>query len=1128
MGDVMQAPFADPFLELEPRKHILPLAGRALERQMICSLLETVAQDSSGSARALVISGEIGVGKSRLLADMYQEARARNFLVLETRTYEMGSMFPYLPFIEALRVVIRSSAPQQLRQYTGLVLHEGNLIASTMHDAISLTGLPLVTALSQLFPELPLKLGLAITPAQERLSPDQEKFRLFDSIATLLERIAQEQPVLLSIDNLHWADSASMELMLYLTVRLHKSCVALAGATRPAYFARSSENSTPTSTANAAKILRELMLQGLLLLLPLAPLDEAASLQHLHELLPGTLSTDITQTLLERAEGNPYFLEELVRVLTLRGQLIQRDGVWTSTSTLSNGMLPESITLAVEQRLQGLACRELLQIASLFGRTFPLQPLATVFGQELEQTQHLLDEAIQQRIIARTPHSALTSSGSAENVIALLDAEPTFIFCQNIVHEAILAEASPPRARQLHGAIGAALEAYYGSTAPTQAAELARHYVLGNKKEQALLWSLRAGEEATRQQAHREAIDHVCVAIKLLEANVQIEHPQETPLLTQLYTSLGESWFKLGELDQAADAFRQALEHGRATSTDQTAATPLLLARANRLSADIHRMQGNYELALAHLQAASNLLDKGNTSRTFAQTAEAPQSDTFWLSAGNTYSHLAQVTERREEIAPVSLTELNATERLLLLHARATLDVLLFRPGEAAAALWQAYQLATELGDRGGQAFALHILGWISGWGERIAEAIRLISQARDLYLASGDPFHVVLEDQSLGIIYQAIGEMERARFYNLHGFEQARRYGVQHILAWLHCNQGVMALAQGDWEEADQHLRLALQDAEERNTVRLKPFALQAQAMLHFRRGSWHEAEQAFQAALQVATSTEWYPGTLALYGHFLAVTGRTRAALAQLNKAAAQPEPFGYAGHFYIPFLAEGYLHLQQHKRAATYIESIRNLRGFLYYGFSVDRILGEVAAQQGDWAEAEGAFEDGLALCRRSHNAPEEATILYEQARTALMHSREEPDASSRSALQDIHALCNRARALFVQYEMQRAADLVDVLQEGVYLLEKREQTREHAQPDTPAHLAHAGYQLDQHLTRRELEVLRLVAEGHTDREVAETLVVSPRTINRHLSNIFTKLDVPGRAAAVAYAIRQGLVK
>jgi len=117
-----------------------------------------------------------------------------------------------------------------------------------------------------------------------------------------------------------------------------------------------------------------------------------------------------------------------------------------------------------------------------------------------------------------------------------------------------------------------------------------------------------------------------------------------------------------------------------------------------------------------------------------------------------------------------------------------------------------------------------------------------------------------------------------------------------------------------------------------------------------------------------------------------------------------------------------------------------------------------------------------------------------------------------------------MCNSARELFLRYNMQRAADLVNTLQEGVSQLERHECEEASAQI-VQEHIA--GYHLDLHLTRRELEVLRLVAEGQTDREVAEALVISPRTVNRHLSNIFVKLDVPGRAAAVAYAVRQGLV-
>ena len=240
-----------------------------------------------------------------------------------------------------------------------------------------------------------------------------------------------------------------------------------------------------------------------------------------------------------------------------------------------------------------------------------------------------------------------------------------------------------------------------------------------------------------------------------------------------------------------------------------------------------------------------------------------------------------------------------------------------------------------------------------------------------------------------------------------------------------------------------------------------------------------------------------------------------------------AKEPDPFGYSGHFYIPFLAEAHLHLQENQRAATYIKQIRNLRGLCYYGVSVDRILGEVAAQQGDWEMAEQAFEDGLVLCQRSHNRPEEAAILYEQARTALMRSRIESTSHSSSTMLRIPELCQQARSLFLEYGMQRAVDLVDTLREGVAQINSSK-TGDVPPPITPTHLAHSGYQLELRLTKRELEVLRLVAEGQTDREVADALTLSPRTVNRHLSNIFTKLDVPGRAAAVAYAIRQGLVK
>jgi len=1104
----MQVPFFDPFPGDRPAGQALPLAGREMEMHLIRSTLTGVLQETAGSPRAMILSGDIGIGKSRLLDETCRLAGELGLTVLVGSAYESGCLFPYLPFLEALRPVLRAATTAELRDYLGLdqAADEPQAAAN-----LSLTGLPLVTAFSQLFPEICQR--LQVRPLQEILSPDQAKFRLFDAIATLLERMAQRRPLLLCLDNLHWADSATLELTLYLSVRLHRGPVMLVGATRPP---RTDSAQAPAS--GALKILRELMQQGLLLLLPLGPLPESAVEQHLASLLPGRVPATVTRALLERAGGNPFFLEELVRTLCLNGQVLLHDGVWQASAPASTWELPERVTLAVRQRLQGLTSRAILQVAALFGRTCPLQALARVLACTEEAVHDQIEEALQARVVSR-----VTLVVSGEEVETGVQG-PSLRFCQGIVQEVLAEEVPGHLQRALHGAIGRALETAYGPLATAHAAELARQYGQSDQQEAALLWSLRAGEDAVRQQAHREAIGHLRMALKLLATGVNLPVTESRFSPARLSVALGESWLKLGELEQASTAFHQALE--QSADEDRSSEELFVRARASRLLADAYRLQGKYDLALAHLQSATTLLDEEDRKRAQrAELAPAPERAlAFWLAPGQRTLPFEPVPERGGQSA---LCGLQASERLLLLQARATLDLLRFHFAEAEKTLWQTHQLAAELGDRGTQAFALHILGWLRGWGEHIGEAIRLISQAHELSIALGDPFHAALGDQSLGVIYQALGEMEKAAHYNQQGCARAYRYGVQHILGWLSCNQGMMALARGAWAESAAHFQSALDEGEKLGNARIRPLALQGMAVLHLRRGDWQSAEQTFQQAIQAARQTEWYVGTLALYGHFLAVTGCRAAALVQLDLAAAQAEPSGYSGDFYLPFLAEGYLHLAPDHRSAVYARRIGSLRGFLYYGVAVDRILGEIAAVQEDWQAAEQAFEDGLALCRRSQNQPEEAAVLYEQARTALMRSRGSPATDQRRFLQRALDLCGQAHVLFERYGMQRSLALVQTLREGLQQLDERQDRPAEISLQAAPHLAQTGYLLDLHLTRREVEVLRLVAQGRTDREVADILVLSPRTVNRHLSNIFVKLDVPGRAAAVAYAIRQRLV-
>jgi predicted ATPase/DNA-binding CsgD family transcriptional regulator len=1106
----MQAPFADPLSGLEHLRASLPLVGREFEIQVIRALLDTVALDLQAGARALVISGEMGVGKTRLLATLSLEARSHHFRVLDASAFESGSAIPYFPFIEALRLLLRSATQEQLQRWLGLATErEAKAMSDSTDSIILLAGAPLVAALTHLFPELPTMLHISrqqMHARSEMLSPEQEKFRLHDAVATLLERAAEEQPVALCIDNLQWADSASLQLMLYLTMRLRTSCVALVGVTRPQHI-RTASGESDESQATANKILGDLVRQGMLLLLPLAPLSQEAMARHLQALLPGIVSQSMIQTLLNRVEGNPFFLEELVRTLALTQQLVLCDGAWR-VARVSSTKLPENIILAVEQRLYGLSetCRDLLHIAALFGRTFPVEALAHALGKSVEEIQPFIDEALEASVIAQDPATDQYDEQKETEVIPL----QSYIFCQGIVQEVLRAGVPTHRARSLHSAIGRALEVNYAHEARKHAAELARHYALGGEKEATLRWSLLAGEDAARQQAHREAISHFRLVLKLLEAEeeARTNTTRRFPSIAELQLTIGELWLNLGELDQASSTFQQTLQLLQRTP----GVSALLPARVNRLLADAYRMQARYDQAFAHLQAASTALDEALSATPDTDDGRRQVEHITWHPGRDFTTNSIELDFGRASLS----------EQVQLLQSQATLNIMLNRPQEAETLLWQSHYLAIEMGDCSTQAFALHMIGYLRGWGEQIHEALRLQKQANDLYVALGDPYRAMMGEQGLGIIYQALGEMDLARRYILRGLERAQRYGVRRAFGWFYWNQGVMALFQGDWENSMTLLQQALQEALSHNDLRLRPLVMQTQAELAFRRGDWRTAEQLFLDGMQAATATEWFPSTVALYGHFLAVTGRRAAALAQLDRAAATPEPPGIANDFYLPFLAEGYIHLDLLDRARTYLERIRNLHGFMYYGNAVDRVLGVIAARMGDRVMAERAFEEGLILCQHVGNRPEEAAILYEQARMELM-----PGGS----ICRVDELCERARAIFMVYGMQRAVDMVDTLRHGAEQLKERQEVgkiTEAVVPHTRKQVVpSAVYLPEQRLTKRELEVLRLVSEGSTDREVADMLVISPRTVNRHLSNIFVKLDVPGRAAAVAYAIRQGLV-
>jgi len=1086
---MIQWPFASNPPPERPGAAPLPLVGREREMDLVRHVLKAIRSGGDHFApptpRTVFIAGAPGVGKTRLLRELAAEAAEGGAVALWGGAYESGLLPPYLPFTEALRPYLRSLASDQLTRLL-------SLSASSETNAQSaIIPTPGLQCLARLFPQIAALPGLPAAP--ETMTPEQEKYGLLDGIATLLERLAAPpeekpqaaRPILLCLDDLQWADSASLELLLYLTARLRDARVLLLGAFRNDFI-------DPSAGSALGHTIAELNRQRLFTLLLLAPLSEGASSVMLDALLPGGVAPDLQQAILARAEGNPFFIEELVHALQGSGQIALLNGLWQrarSAHSLSGPLpeLPPSIKMTLALRLEPLSapCRDLLRAAALCGPTFYPDALALATGQDQDTVLDLLDEASESGLIETIPDDEGESA----------DALGAFRFAQRIARELLAGQLPRHSRRRLHAALADALQRRSRTREAIErnAAEIAHHFTQAGRIRQAIHWTVLAGDVAAGRHAQREAIGYYRSALALLDTSVPAPAPvpeqssqevKDAYRPGQLHWRLGESWFRLGEFQSALRSFQAALDEERASGD------ALSLAKLNRLISDAYRQLGQYDQAFGYLQAA--------------QTA------------------LGTLTDQEPAAQPEKPATAALTEQMLL---RQSLAVLMIGAGQGAAAeeaLRASQQIAIRLGDRSGQAFALHMLGWVKGWGEQIAKAIQLQEQARNLLLEIGDPFHAALGYEGLGIVYQAIGDSQRALTETEAGLALATRYGITRSIPWLRYNLGVLALAQGRWTDAQAALEEARVESERWNDARLKPILRQALGILAWRMGQWEQAEQVLEEGYRAAqVIIEWLPGSAALLGWLLAITGRPDAARPYLDQATMRSffTPVGFGADFYLPFAAEGLLACGDLEAAASLAGRFSAWSDRQYYGVSAQRVLGHIAAAQEQWPQAQQHFAAALEFCRRAGSRPEQASILLAAASAGLAQAHAQPARAS-TLVDDIERLTEEAeslcRGLNLPAQVKQAAALraeaASIPQQPAALLPG-------ARPIDPAIL--------KGLTPRELEVLRLVAEGKTDKEIAGELVISPRTANRHIANIFLKIDVTTRAAATAYAIRNRLV-
>jgi len=482
-------------------------AGRLAERECLESVYKLA---SAGERRVVLISGEPGIGKTRLVAHLAHHVQEDRALVLYGRCEEELDV-AYRPMTEALRHLLAHIPEVVMAEHlAGCGGELGRLV-------------PLVGA-----------------PPPERSDPETERLRLFEAVGDLLRRAARWTPVVLVMDDLHWANRSTLMLLRHLVRADPKMRVMIVGTYRDTDLARSHP---------LADLLADLRREEGTERLALGGLDEAETTAFI--LARAGAPTEepervsiLARLLLEETDGNPFFMGEVLAHLVDAGALFQRDGRWQGdTDLIARIGIPEGVREVIGRRLSALGpeTNEVLTVAAVIGSTFGADVVAEVLSRAVGEVAALLDEPLRRRLLVEVTHSF-----------------ETFAFAHALVRQTLLEELSTSRRVRLHHRVAEVLEA---RGAP--AAELAYHFCESAAMAdaaKAVDYAMTAAAEARASLAFEQALNLYRRALEA-EESLAPDPARRGVILLEIGTArdnLGEALEARADFVAAADCARRA------------------------------------------------------------------------------------------------------------------------------------------------------------------------------------------------------------------------------------------------------------------------------------------------------------------------------------------------------------------------------------------------------------------------------------------------------------------------------------------------------------------------------------------------------------------------------------------
>jgi DNA-binding SARP family transcriptional activator len=719
---------------LRPSSDLLPFTGRTAELRLL--------RDLASSRRLVLIEGEPGIGKTRLANAFIQMFAG---LALVGTAHELEQSLPYQPVIEALRGLMRLPNWPALQADLALPPVWRNEIARLVPELIGATESSPPTA--------PL--------------PSANESRLWEAFNQLLLDLARRQPVVLLLDDLHWADASTLALLGYL---------ARQSINAPITFLATTRLVEPRSPL--AALLQTLTREDRLVRMPLSRLA-ADDLQALARHYSPAYSYPFAEWLARNSEGNPYILAELLRYAR-EHQILQANGVVNLAALSETPVVPRTVYSLIEARLAGLSdvARRVLDVAVAIGREFEIATVA----QAAELSEHGVLDALDEL--------------RANGLIAPLD-DLHYGFDHTLTMEVAYREVGEARHRLIHRQVGEALERIYHDHPDTVAGLIASHFAEGNAPDRAAQYAFLAGQRAAGLAAWSEAIAFYQQALAGADDARRVK----------IYLAIAEAHFQMGALAQASEACHAAIELAEAQH-DQAAADRARLLLTRTLIG-----QARYAEVI---EIAQRVLAAG-------QSDNMVSAELLWGTALSVEGvDLAGAAEHLERAAAFCAAQSNPAD---LAQIKFELGSVAAQRGDLPAAI-ASYREALAVAEANPSAahyrilahnnLAYHLL--LLGEPSAIEHAQTGLSLARE----AGLLFYVPYLLSTLGEIALAQSDLDTAEHSFTEGLELAERLTIPERIAGLTANLGLVAIRRGQTALAIHRLSTALAQADALGTRHL------------------------------------------------------------------------------------------------------------------------------------------------------------------------------------------------------------------------------------------------------------------------------------------------------------------